>query len=687
MIKDTLLVEIGTEELPPKALKKLGTSFLNEFKAQLDKNDLGYEKAIYFATPRRLAIQIKGLYGAQEDKQVEKKGPAYSAAFDDSGAPTKAALGWARGNGIDVSEAEVRETPKGKWLYLRVLQQGKNINSLLGAMLQSALQRLPIPKLMRWGNSSHQFIRPVHNVCALYGEKIVDISLFGIKSDNRITGHRFHSPVYEELGHADSYEEFLETKNVVASFERRKQQIGSALKEAADSLQASFVEDDELLEEITALVEWPVVLAAEFEEKFLSVPKEALMYTMKDDQRYFPLLDNEGNLVSKFLFVSNIESQDPQMVISGNEKVVRPRLADAEFFFNTDKKTSSNTRLDSLKSIVFQKQLGTVYERVERIQKLAHFIASNTGANIQFTSDIARLSKSDLVSNMVMEFPAVQGVMGKYYAKHDGYDAVVCDGIEEHYKPRFAGDNLPNSLEAACVAIADKLDLLVGIFGIGQLPKGDKDPFALRRAAIGLIRILLTNEVKLSLNDLVQEAINNFEDALTNNEVKQNVVDFVFSRFKTMNIDAGFDSRLVQSVLNTAPQSMLEADAKLTALATFIKQNDISTIVELNKRVGNILKKSDNEVAETVNESLFDNDFEKVLFEVSQRIQDELDRYLVSADYLSSLKSLEAFAEPLTNFFENVMVNADDPLVKGNRLALLNVVRKLFLTCSDISEI
>ncbi|MBE1300374.1 MAG: glycine--tRNA ligase subunit beta [Alteromonadaceae bacterium] len=687
MIKDTLLVEIGTEELPPKALKKLGTSFLNEFKAQLDKNDLGYEDAVYFATPRRLAIQIKGLNDAQEDKQVEKKGPAYSAAFDDSGAPTKAALGWARGNGIDVSDAEIRETPKGKWLYLSVLQKGKNIDSLLESMLQSALQRLPIPKLMRWGNSTHQFIRPVHNICALYGNKVLDISLFGIKSDNRITGHRFHSPVYEELGHADNYEEFLEAKNVVASFEIRKQQIGSALKETADSLEASFVEDDELLEEVTALVEWPVVLAAEFEEKFLSVPKEALIYTMKDDQRYFPLLDNEGNLVSKFLFVSNIESQNPQMVISGNEKVVRPRLADAEFFFNTDKKMSSNKRLDSLKSIVFQKQLGTVYERVERIEKLAHFIASNTDANTQFTSDIARLSKSDLVSNMVMEFPAVQGVMGKYYAKHDGYDAVVCDGIEEHYKPRFAGDDLPSSLEAACVAIADKLDLLVGIFGIGQLPKGDKDPFALRRAAIGLIRILLANEVKMSLADLVQEAINNLADALTNKDVKQNVVDFVFSRFKTMNVDAGFDSRLVQSVLNTAPQSMLEADAKLTAIATFIKQNDISSIVELNKRVGNILKKSDNEIAETVDQSLFDNDFEKVLFEVSQRIQDELNRYLVSSDYLSSLKSLEAFAEPLTAFFDNVMVNADDPLVKGNRLALLNVVRKLFLTCSDISEI
>lgn len=687
MIKDTLLVEVGTEELPPKALKKLGTSFLNEFKSQLDKNDLGYESVSYFATPRRLAIQVKRLNNAQEDKQIDKKGPAYSAAFDDSGAPTKAALGWAKGNGIDVSEAEIRETPKGKWLFLNVLQHGKNIDSLLECMLQAALQKLPIPKLMRWGNSNHQFIRPVHNICALYGDRNIDISLFGVKSDNKLTGHRFHSPVYETLDHADNYESFLRSKNVIASFEQRKQKIDKELRETAKSLGTTFVEDDELLEEVTALVEWPVVLAAQFENKFLSVPKEALIYTMKDDQRYFPLLDASGNLVSKFLFVSNIESQNPDVVISGNEKVVRPRLADAEFFFNTDKKTSSNTRLDSLNSIVFQKQLGTVYDRVERINKLSTFIAANTDANVESTKNIALLCKTDLVSNMVMEFPAVQGVMGKYYAMHDGYESVVCEGIEEHYKPRFAGDKLPNSLEAACVAIADKLDLLVGIFGIGQLPKGDKDPFALRRAAIGLIRILLSNKVKLRLDELVEEAVNSFEGTLTNDDVKQNVIDFVFSRFKTMNVDSGYDSRLVQSVLNTKPQSLLEANEKLLAVASFKKNNDISSIVELNKRVNNILKKSGDSSSSTVETGLFDNEHETSLYQAAERIENDLVRFLEGSDYLSSLKSLEGFAEPLTEFFDNVMVNADDLSVKRNRLALLAKVRKLFLTCADVSEI
>ncbi|MDY6882140.1 MAG: glycine--tRNA ligase subunit beta, partial [Pseudomonadota bacterium] len=490
MRTENCLVELGTEELPPKALKSLGEAFAIQFEAALSQADLSFDSVSWFAAPRRLAVYVSGLAEGQADKVVEKRGPAVSAAFDADGNPTKAAQGWARGNGIDVADAERLVTDKGEWLLHKAHVPGQSVAELLEGLINQAVSKLPIPKPMRWGNYNTQFIRPVHTLCVLYGSEVVNVSVLGLTSGRVVQGHRFHGEGRFELDHADNYASALEQQYVLADFEARKDKVRQQLEDAAKNLSLKPDYNEELLEEIASLVEWPVVLQAGFDKGFLEVPKEALIYTMKDDQKYVPLLDSDGALSNTFLFVTNIESHDASQVISGNEKVIRPRLADAEFFFNSDKKTTLESRLESLETVLFQKQLGTLKEKSERISALSAFIASQIDANEIQAARAGLLAKTDLMSNMVMEFPDVQGVMGKYYALNDGEDAPVAEALYEQYMPRFAGDALPSSGVSASVALADKLDTLVGIFGIGQLPKGDKDPFALRRAAIGVLRIV-----------------------------------------------------------------------------------------------------------------------------------------------------------------------------------------------------
>jgi len=684
---ENCLVELGTEELPPKALKSLGEAFATQFEAALSQADLSFDSVSWFAAPRRLAVYVSGLAEGQADKVVEKRGPAVSAAFDADGNPTKAAQGWARGNGIDVSDAERLVTDKGEWLLHKAHVPGQTIAELLEGLINQAVSKLPIPKPMRWGNYNTQFIRPVHTLCVLYGSEVVNVSVLGLTSGRVVQGHRFHGEGRFELDHADNYASALEKQYVLADFEARKDKVRQQLEDAAKNLSLKPDYDEELLEEIASLVEWPVVLQAGFDKGFLEVPKEALIYTMKDDQKYVPLLDSDGALSNTFLFVTNIESHDASQVISGNEKVIRPRLADAEFFFNSDKKTTLESRLESLETVLFQKQLGTLKEKSERISALSAFIASQIDANETQAARAGLLAKTDLMSNMVMEFPDVQGVMGKYYALNDGEDAPVAEALYEQYMPRFAGDALPSSGVSASVALADKLDTLVGIFGIGQLPKGDKDPFALRRAAIGVLRIVTELSLPLDLETLVSKAIDVYGDKLTNAETQTQVVDFVLGRFNALLQDQAIAIDVIQAVAARRPTKPSDYLARVHAVDKFKALEEAEALAAANKRVANILAKQNVEVTATVNidESLLAEDAEKALYVELKAAQKEVEIAVPSQDYTRILTTLATLRNVIDNFFDNVMVMADDEAVKHNRLALLSLLRQLFLTTADIS--
>ena len=687
MRTENCLVEFGTEELPPKALKSLGEAFATQFEAALTQADLSFDSVSWFAAPRRLAVYVSGLAEGQADKVVEKRGPAVSAAFDADGNPTKAAQGWARGNGIDVADAERLVTDKGEWLLHKAHVPGQSVVELLEGLINQAVSKLPIPKPMRWGNYNTQFIRPVHTLCVLYGSEVVNVSVLGLTSGRVVQGHRFHGEGRFELDHADNYASALEQQYVLADFEARKDKVRQQLEDAAQSLSLKPDYNEDLLEEIASLVEWPVVLQAGFDEAFLAVPKEALIYTMKDDQKYVPLLDSDGALSNTFLFVTNIESRDASQVISGNEKVIRPRLADAEFFFNSDKKTTLESRLESLETVLFQKQLGTLKEKSERISALSAFIASQIDANETQAARAGLLAKTDLMSNMVMEFPDVQGVMGKYYALNDGEDAPVAEALYEQYMPRFAGDALPSSGVSASVALADKLDTLVGIFGIGQLPKGDKDPFALRRAAIGVLRIVTELSLPLDLETLVSKAIDVYGDKLTNAETQSQVVDFVLGRFTALLQDQAIAIDVIQAVAARRPTKPADYLARVHAVDKFRALEEAEALAAANKRVANILAKQNVEVTDTVNidESLLAEEAEKALYVELKAAQKEVDIAVPSQDYTRILTALATLRNVIDNFFDNVMVMADDEAVKNNRLALLSLLRQLFLTTADIS--
>jgi len=684
---ENCLIELGTEELPPKALKSLGEAFATQFEAALTQADLSFDSVSWFAAPRRLAVYVSGLAEGQADKVVEKRGPAVSAAFDADGNPTKAAQGWARGNGIDVADAERLVTDKGEWLLHKAHVPGQSVVELLEGLINQAVSKLPIPKPMRWGNYNTQFIRPVHTLCVLYGSEVVNVSVLGLTSGRVVQGHRFHGEGRFELDHADNYASALEQQYVLADFEARKDKVRQQLEDAAQSLSLKPDYNEDLLEEIASLVEWPVVLQAGFDEAFLAVPKEALIYTMKDDQKYVPLLDSDGALSNTFLFVTNIESRDASQVISGNEKVIRPRLADAEFFFNSDKKTTLESRLESLETVLFQKQLGTLKEKSERISALSAFIASQIDATETQAARAGLLAKTDLMSNMVMEFPDVQGVMGKYYALNDGEDAPVAEALYEQYMPRFAGDALPSSGVSASVALADKLDTLVGIFGIGQLPKGDKDPFALRRAAIGVLRIVTELSLPLDLETLVSKAIDVYGDKLTNAETQSQVVDFVLGRFTALLQDQAIAIDVIQAVAARRPTKPADYLARVHAVDKFRALEEAEALAAANKRVANILAKQNVEVTDTVNidESLLAEEAEKALYVELKAAQKEVDIAVPSQDYTRILTALATLRNVIDNFFDNVMVMADDEAVKNNRLALLSLLRQLFLTTADIS--
>ncbi len=675
-------VEIGTEELPPKALKTLATAFSDNIVEELAKQNLSHGEVSWYAAPRRLAVRVNQLALQQQDKVVEKRGPALAAAFDADGKPTKAAAAWAASNGITADQAERLETDKGAWLIHKALIKGESTASLLPAVISTALAKLPIAKPMRWGNSTAEFIRPVHTVTLLLGDEVVPATILGKESGRVSYGHRFHAPALVEIKNADSYLSTLEQSYVIADFAKRKAIIAENVAAQAKALNGVALMDDALLEEVASLVEWPVVLVGSFEERFLQVPAEPLISTMKDNQKYFPLVDNNGKLLNKFIFVANIESKDPSQIISGNEKVVRPRLSDAQFFFVTDAKTKLVDRLPALSTVLFQQKLGTLLEKSERIAKVAAFIAGKIGADVQHAERAGLLSKTDLMTNMVGEFPEVQGVMGMHYARLDGEPEAVAVALNEQYKPRFAGDSLPSQLEACAVAIADKMDSLVGIFGIGQAPKGDKDPFALRRAAIGALRIMVEKQLPLDLLELIEFSKTTFGDKLTQQSVSDEVLDFMLGRFRAWYEGEGFGVDVIQAVLARRPTNPADFDRRVKAVAEFRKLDAALALAAANKRVANILAKVTEAIPESINSALLSEEAEQALYKAI--VAEQAYQATVSS-YAEGLSHLAAMRDVVDQFFDKVMVNADDATVRLNRQALLQQLRELFLRVADIS--
>ncbi len=679
------LIELGTEELPPTQLRTLAEAFTDNFKAGLKDADLAYTSIKWFAAPRRLALKVTELAEGQPDKIVEKRGPAVSVAFDADGNPTKAAQGWARGNGITVAQAERLATDKGEWLLFKQEVKGKTAKELVVELADKALANLPITKPMRWGNKDTQFIRPVKTLTMLMDDELIEGEILGVASARTIRGHRFMGESELTIDHADQYPQILlERGKVMADYEARKAIIIEDAQKAAASVGGIADLEDDLVEEVTSLVEWPVVLTASFEEKFLTVPSEALVYTMKGDQKYFPVYDENKNLLPKFIFVSNIESKESRHVIEGNEKVVRPRLADAEFFFNTDRKRPLIDRLQELETAVFQKQLGTIKDKTDRIAVLAGYIAKQIGADVEKATRAALLAKCDLMTSMVFEFTETQGVMGMHYARHDGEDEAVAVALNEQYMPRFAGDDLPSSAISSALAMADKLDTIIGIFGIGQAPKGS-DPFALRRASLGVLRIIVENGYNLDLVDLVAEAKAQYSDKLTNANVESDVIEFMLGRFRAWYQDEGFSVDIIQAVLARHPTKPTDFDQRVKAVSHFRGLDAAESLAAANKRVGNILAKFDGELADDVELTLLQEDAEKALAEDVAVMTEALEPAFATGNYQDALNKLAALREPVDTFFDSVMVMADDEALKKNRLTLLNNLRNLFLQIADIS--
>ncbi|RDE99992.1 glycine--tRNA ligase subunit beta [Aggregatibacter aphrophilus] len=685
MTTQNFLVEIGTEELPPKALKALATSFADNVEAELNQAGLTFDKIEWFAAPRRLAVKVLNLATQQPSKEIEKRGPAVSAAFDAEGKPTKAAEGWARGCGITIEQAERIATDKGEWLVHRAKIEGQPTKNLLNDIVANALAKLPIPKPMRWADKTVQFIRPVHTVTMLLGDELIEGEILGVASARTIRGHRFLGEKEFEIQHADQYPQLLREKgSVVADFNERKAEILAKSQAKATALGGVADIEESLLEEVTSLVEYPNVLAAKFEERFLAVPAEALVYTMKGDQKYFPIYDKEGKLLPHFIFVSNINPEDPTAIIEGNEKVVRPRLTDAEFFFKTDLKQKLVDRLPRLETVLFQQQLGTLKDKTDRIEQLAGEIAKQIGADEAKAKRAGLLSKCDLMTNMVFEFTDTQGVMGMHYARHDGEDEEVAVALNEQYMPRFAGDELPKSLVASAVALADKFDTLTGIFGIGQAPKGSADPFALRRAALGALRIIVEKNLPLDLEDLVKKSTALFGDKLTNQNVVADVVDFMLGRFRAWYQDEGIAVDVIQAVLARRPTRPADFDARVRAVSHFRTLDSAEALAAANKRVANILAKAEGDIG-AIDVALCVEPAEQVLAQSVLSLAKEVQPLIAQGEYTAVLDKLAGLRQPIDNFFDNVMVNAEDAKLRQNRLAILNTLQGLFLQVADIS--
>jgi glycyl-tRNA synthetase beta chain len=694
-MKTTLLIELLTEELPPKSLAKLGLSFREQMQKSLAAAgfiEAGNEGR-WFATPRRLAMQFDDCLESQPDRVIEKKGPAVSSGVGADGTPTKALEGFMRSAGVEFAQLEKVSDGKADYFVARMSKKGGRIDETLAEMVEAALKKLPVAKLMRWGAGEAQFVRPVHGLMLMHGARTISGEVLGLASRNVTRGHRFMSVGVIDIPRAGDYEAILEKQGrVIASFDKRRAMIVEQLDRAAG--EHSWVRDDALLDEVTALVEFPAVYEASFEPEFLAVPQECLILTMKANQKYFPLMDGAGavgiggaKLTNRFLVVSNMKVADPANIVTGNARVVRPRLADAKFFFETDKKTPLSARIGKLSRVVYHNKLGTQGERVDRLVKLAATIAQRIGADPMQAEQAALLAKADLVTDMVGEFPELQGIMGRYYALADGEPAAVADAIQSHYQPRFNGDALPLGGVACAVALADKLDALIGFFAIGQIPTGDKDPFGLRRAALGVLRILMETPLPLSLPELIDAASAGFASEVFTGDWRSASADFFRERLRNLLRDAGHDHRAVDAVLALDPARIDQVPARLAAVKAFAALPEADALAAANKRIVNILRKSGGEAGASVNPALLQEDAEKALFAAVEAAAPGIEAQLAAADYTSALKALAGLRAAVDAFFDNVMVMAEDAQIRSNRLALLSRLAGLMNRVADISKL
>ena len=681
-----LLFELGTEELPPTALANLSSAFTSEFVRGLEEANISFGETTPFATPRRLGILIKNCALNQPDQEIEKRGPAVKAAFDADGNPTKAAQGFAASCGTSVEQLGRIKTDKGEWLAYQLLEKGKPTSSLLADIAKTALDKLPIPKRMRWGASDVMFVRPAHWILFLLGNDIVPCELLGLKSSNMTYGHRFHHPDEIQITTPAGYEKLLQEKGMVISdFNLRKNRIRELVEQAAAEINGHVPIDEDLLDEVTALVEWPVAIVGSFEEEYLQVPHEALILTMKKNQKYFPVFNQQEKLINHFITISNIESSNPQTIRDGNERVIRPRLSDAKFFWEQDAKQTLEQRLEHLKDIVFQKDLGSIYDKSSRVSSLASDIAAQIGGDSELASKAGLLSRCDLVTEMVYEFADMQGIMGRYQAIRDGEPEELAAAMEEIYLPRFSGDRLPETPTGIAIALADRLDTLTGIFGIGLKPSGTKDPFALRRASLGIIRILRKHSLSLNIPQLIDSACKLHEDTLTSKDVHTEVNTYIMDRLKGEFTDEGFSVGLVNSVASVQPASLPDFIKRIEAVADFSKLDEAENLAAANKRIHNILRKNSEVLPEDTDQALFDNDAETHLFNAVSDKESAIQPLIESKDYNGILSTLATLREPVDRFFDDVMVMTEDKKVRLNRLSLLQRVTRLFLTVADVS--
>ena len=689
----SLLIELRTEELPPKSLKALSEAFASGVFAALKEQAFASPQSVCtaYATPRRLALMVTDVAAQQPDRVIEKKGPAVASGLAADGQPTRALEGFMRSAGVSFEQLHKAGDGKAEYFVARSEKKGEAIDAHLDEIVSGALKKLPIPKLMRWGDSEVQFVRPVHGLIMRHGSRIIPGNVLALSSANTTLGHRFMSSGEIVIDSPENYSVKLAAGKVIASFAERRASIAAQLDARASELGATINPTDGLLDEVTALVEWPAVYVGEFESEYLEVPQECLILTMQQNQKYFPLFDAAGKLLNKFLIVSNMVVADPRHIIEGNARVVRPRLSDARFFFNKDIKDGFASRLMKLDSVVYQNKLGTLGDRAQRLGRIARRIGeklSSDSSVANIAERAALMCKVDLLTDMVGEFPELQGIMGRYYALQEGGLPVLADAIEQHYRPRFAGDLLPQGPIACAAALADKLDSLVGFFGIGQLPTGDKDPFGLRRAALGVLRIVMETPLPLDLNDLINAA----KDALTHQRIKLDKFDqallenFLFDRLRGLLKDAGYAQDVVEAVLAQRPTRIDRVPAKLDAVRAFLALPDALALAAANKRIGNILKKAEGELPEP-NPSLLCEEAEKALFARVCEIAPIVEAHVADEAYAEALKALASVRAEVDLFFDQVMVNVDDPAVRANRLGLLKSLFDQLNAVADISKL
>jgi len=685
MSSNDLLFELGGEELPPKSLKKLSQSLLDGMVAGLQDAGLNFREAKAYATPRRLAVLIRGLDSQQADKVVEKRGPALLAAYGPDGAPSKAALGFASSCGVGFEQLEKLETDKGSWLIFKQAVKGEPTVELIPDIIRKSLAQLPIAKRMRWGAYDHEFVRPVHSAVLLFGNGVIEADILGLRTGRHSFGHRMHASAPIELMHPGEYVEKLLAAKVTVDFEQRMQQIETGAQQAATQLGGIAHIETDLLEEVAALNEWPVPVVGNFDARFLELPQEVLITTMQANQKYFPVKNTQGGLLAHFITFANIESSNPDSIRAGNERVVLPRLVDAEFFWKQDRKQSLAGRVDSLKTIVFQKDLGTLFDKTERVAHLAGLIAEKLGADVALAKRAALLAKTDLMTNMVGEFANLQGTMGRYYAAADGEDVAVANAQEEQYFPKQSGGEIPRAAISVALAVAEKIDTLAGIFSAGLIPTGDKDPYALRRATLGILRILIENGLDLDVVELLDAALAQFGHTFDQAETRQKVIGFIFDRLKGYCLDQSFSSDEFEAVLAVNPTKPFDFWLRIKAVQAFRALPEAESLAAANKRISNILKKSEQPVSKTIG-ALVEVQ-EKNLLVAAEEAEAAILPLLAEQNYPLALSRLAQLRDTVDAFFDGVMVNTEDAALRNSRLALLAKLSGQFLKIADISKL